>query len=40
MKSEVYRFYLKVPESILKAIRWIIWKRKTDEDQLGASYDD
>ncbi len=44
MKSEVYKLaaYLKVPESIIKAAPTdgLFGDNRTDEDQLGASYDE
>jgi NAD+ synthase len=44
MKSEVYQLgeYLKIPESILKAAPTdgLFGDSRTDEDQLGASYDE
>jgi NAD+ synthase len=43
MKSEVFLLaaHLKVPESILaQPSDGLYGKRKTDEDQLGASYDE
>jgi NAD+ synthase len=42
MKSEVFMLaaYLKVPDSILNAVWRTVWRRKTDEAQLGATYDE